>query len=541
MTTDALFNRNISIFHIVLLCVLLWGGEYIRRDLWEPDEARFALVSKEMREGGHWLVPFRQGEFYSHKPPLMFWLTNVFSLVDGGNVGTVAPRMPSFLGAIMALWAASRIASMWFSKRAGWLTVLILSSSFLFWNKGGFGQIDMLLCGLEMMALYLLFSSSQHEGKWRIFLAYIFMGLGILAKGPVGILVPLGVYISVTISSRQQKPIASGWHWVWGPLVALSLPGLWLLLAWLQGAPAGYFNELLLKQNVGRVSGEFGGHNQPFYYFLKYLLIDFLPWSVMIPMSVVVLSRVPDCSINRRRLITWIAFVVLFFSLSSSKRNLYILLVYPAAAMLVAGAADHWPAAGERWLRRTFWTLWSLFLLMGIGMIVASFMTNLPINSLMLLPSGFIMLAGCWWSYDTHQSNPWSVSWLCTLATTMLVTFASIGVLVYPEFDDLKTPDELIAVARDNMEKNDRIIMYRQHGEIFSLYAGHMGYMAFSPDDVKKYIKSSGQKKHMVITLAEHMPEVKSIVGPTAIFHEFKMGSKSLAWVFVDASTLGVP
>jgi 4-amino-4-deoxy-L-arabinose transferase-like glycosyltransferase len=541
MTTEALFKRNISIIHIVLLCVLLWGGEYVRRDLWEPDEARYALVSKEMREGGHWLVPFRQGEFYSHKPPLMFWLTNAFSLINISDVGTVAPRMPSFIGAIMALWAASRIASMWFSKRAGWLTVLILSSSFLFWNKGGFGQIDMLLCGLEMMALYLLFSTSQQGGNGRILLAYIFMGLGVLAKGPVGFIVPVGVYISATINSREQKPVVSGWHWLWGPLVALSLPGIWLLLAWWQGAPDGYFNELLLKQNVGRVSGEFGGHNQPFYYFLKYLPIDFLPWSVMIPLSVVALSRVPDCRISRRRLISWIAFVVIFFSLSATKRNLYILLVYPAAAILVAGATDHWPAAGERWLKRTFWVQWSLLLLMGIAMTVASFMTNLPINSLMLLPGGFIMLAGCWWTYDTHRSNPWAVSWLCTMATTVLITFASIGVLVYPEFDDLKTPDELIAVARDNLAKDDRIIMYMQHGEIFSLYTGHMGYMAFSPDEVKNFIKSSSQKKHMIIVLQEHVPEVMAIVGSSAAFHQFKMGSKSLAWVYVDASTLSVP
>src|SRR5262245_31367465 len=137
MTTEALFNRNIPFYLIFLLSVLLWGGEYVRRDLWEPDEARFALVSKEMKEGNHWLVPYRQGEFYSHKPPLMFWLTNAFSIITGGEIGTIAPRLPSLLGALMALWAVSRLTAMWFSKHAGWLSVLILSSSFLFWNKGG--------------------------------------------------------------------------------------------------------------------------------------------------------------------------------------------------------------------------------------------------------------------------------------------------------------------------------------------------------------------------------------------------------------------
>jgi len=70
------FDRTIPFFLLFLLALFLWGGEYARRDLWAPDEARFALVAREMREGGHWLVPFRQGEFYAHKPPLMFWLIN---------------------------------------------------------------------------------------------------------------------------------------------------------------------------------------------------------------------------------------------------------------------------------------------------------------------------------------------------------------------------------------------------------------------------------------------------------------------------------
>ena len=60
-------------WQLLLLAALLWGGEYLRRDCWEPDEARVAYVSREMAQDGHWLVLHRHGEYYAHKPPLLYW------------------------------------------------------------------------------------------------------------------------------------------------------------------------------------------------------------------------------------------------------------------------------------------------------------------------------------------------------------------------------------------------------------------------------------------------------------------------------------
>ncbi len=533
MTDFEFLNRPIPLYLIVLLSAMLWGGEYVRRDLWEPDEARFALVSKEMKAGNHWLVPYRQGEFYSHKPPMMFWLTNALSYLVGGNIGNVAPRLPSFLGAIMALWAASRLAALWFTNRAGWLTVLMLPSSFLFWNKGGFGQIDMLLCGLEMMAVYLLFTAKKENGCRRTFLAYVFMGLGMLTKGPVGLIIPMGVYCTATLFSRE-RPAISWWHVVWGPVVALIFPGTWLLLAWLQGAPEGYFTELIFSQNVGRLSGEFGGHIKPVYYYLQYLPVDFLPWTFMVPLACVALARSPEFNVSRRKLLAWIFFVVVFFSLSSSKRNLYILLVYPAAAILLAGSVGQWSSVGARWVDRSYKTMWYFTLLLGIVMIVAGLIPRLPVNLSMILPSGFIMLAGAWWVNDARRENPNSTSWVVTLAITYLTTFAGIGLLVLPQFDAVKTPDELIAVAHKELAKQDRIIMYQQNGEIFSLYTDRMGFMADSTDEVKSFMRDAKQERHMIIVLQEKIPDLTPIVGQDAKFHYFNMGSKKLAWILLN-------
>lgn len=526
-------KRVIPTYVIIALAALLWGGEYVRREMWEPDEARFALIAREMHEGGHWLVPFRQGEFYSHKPPLMFWLINAFSAATGGQILNPLVRLPSFLGAVMALWAASRLASLWFSLRAGWWTVLVLSSSYLFWNKGGFGQIDALLCGLELMALYFLFTSTKHSSGIRQMAAYVFMGLAVLAKGPVGLIIPLGSYIAAILfagewSSRPRK------HLIWGPLVALAIPGAWLLAAWLQGAPPGFFDELLFKQNIGRMSGEFGGHDQPFYYFLKYFPLDFLPWTFLLPLSYAALRRCSRCDIHRRRLVAWIVFVIVFFSLSASKRNLYILSVYPAAAMLVAGGVGHWHLLSTKWLRNSFYPVWSLITLLGIAMTVGAFL-KLPFpHPISLLPGGLSFLAGSliamkWWRQDAASPR-----WFGALAGATLLSFACIGAIVYPVFNPLKVPNEIVQPAQSLLQRNDRIIMYRQNGEIYSYYAHRMGYMANSREKFVHRLATEEQANHMIIAYERDLPELYEMIDPAYEASLFKMGNKKLAWIVIE-------
>ncbi len=519
-----------SLLKLLLLASLLWGAEYVRRDLWEPDEARFALVSQEMRAGSHWLVPHRQGEFYSHKPPLMFWLTNAFGLLTGGDIGRVAPRLPSFLGAVASLWVVGRLATLWFTPAAGRLAPLLLASSFLFWNKGGFGQIDMLLCGLEMLALYHLFTADAATWRRKLPLAYLFMGLGVLAKGPVGLIVPLGAYAAATLAAREPSGLPKS-HWLWGPLIALALPGLWLALIWWQGAPPGFFEELLFKQNIGRIAGEFGGHRKPIYYFLQYFPIDFLPWTLLLPLSIASLRRVPSLFAARRRLIAWILFVVVFFSLSASKRNLYILAAYPAAAMLVAGGAEHWALTGLRWVKASMGAVTGSCAILGASMVVGSLLPGLPFASETLLPGGLALLAGGWLSWRRWCLTPHSAAGLHGFALTTLILFACTGGLVFPALNPLKTPQALVPPAQAHLNPQDRMIMYRMNGEIFSLYADRMGFMAHTDEELLRFLRDAPQPRHLVVALERDVPALEQLLGESIEPVPFTMGHKHLVWI----------
>jgi 4-amino-4-deoxy-L-arabinose transferase-like glycosyltransferase len=503
---------------IILFALLLWSGEYARRDLWEPDEARFALVAREMREDGRWRVPHRQGEPYAHKPPLMFWLIN--AAVAAGLPERVAARVPSFIGAALSLVAVARLAERWRGRRAAVSSALAISTSFLFWNKGGFGQIDMLLCGLEMTGLMWMFTADGQSRRRAA--AYLCWGLAVLAKGPVGLLIPMAVYAAVSAASGDRAS-ALGLHWVWGPVLALAVPGAWLAAAAWQGAPPGFFRELLFDQNIGRVAGAYD-HRQPWYYFLAYFPLDFLPWTLALPIAARALMQSADDRRFLRAMLAWIGVVIFLFSLSVSKRNLYILVAYPAAAMLIGGSLDGWASVGAAWPRATRVALRVLLGLLSTGLVAAMFVPAAALPWWSALPPALAFAAGA-----ARRKTEEPAAWMRATMAAVAVGYALVGALVYPQFNDRKTPDEIAPVAERVLAPSQYIILYKQHGEIVSLYARRPGRMADNEEELRALL--AHQPRNLIVTASERLAEVQAVVGTDAPVGYLTYGSKRRVWI----------
>ena len=114
------------------------------RDLWNPDEPRYAEVTREMRQSGDFFVPHLNGKIYSEKPPLLFWSIAAASLATG-EVGPVAARLPSLAAAIVTLFLLFGMAQRLFDRRVAWWSVAILATSGRILWQARVGQIDMLL------------------------------------------------------------------------------------------------------------------------------------------------------------------------------------------------------------------------------------------------------------------------------------------------------------------------------------------------------------------------------------------------------------
>jgi 4-amino-4-deoxy-L-arabinose transferase-like glycosyltransferase len=516
-----------------------------------------------MKEDGHWLVPHRHGEYYAHKPPLMFWLVNLGGWLTGTGVNSVTTRLPSLLGGVTALWCVAMLLRRWDRADQAWTGVLVCASTYLFWKEGGWGQMDMLLCGFQMLALYCLFAQDHSRSSRQALLAYASMGLAVLAKGPVGLLVPMGAYLSAKLAARESRDLRR-WHWVWGPALALALPGLWLLLVWMNNPPPGYLQELLFAQNIDRARGDFG-HQRPFTYFAVMLPIDGLPWTLFLPLVWKALSGSQEDRRLRARITGWVLFVVGFFTLSASKRNLYILLCYPALAILTALAWDRVRSSrvsNGLALALTWIPPVTAAVLLGAGLFASWLHPNLPMHL-----QGGLFAAPCialvvWLTRHparrnatqdvdptppprlataTHgtQAQPinhvrfYTRSGLRSLAIPWLALLGSVGAFVLPGLNEHKTPRELIPLVEGRLQPGQPLILYRIQGEIQALYAGVRG--SFVRDETALFQLVKTRESGLIVaekgrgrTTAPCPIPLQAL--PNEQHGDFAMGSKVMCW-----------
>ncbi|MBI5379417.1 MAG: glycosyltransferase family 39 protein, partial [Nitrospirae bacterium] len=331
-----------------VLIVLCWAIVVLpglwARDLWPPDEIRFAEVAREMAATGEYFLPHLNGAVYGEKPPLFFWLTALLSAFLGW--GEIASRLIAGLAALATLLLTYALGRRMFSPEAAFLGALALLTSFLFLALAQIGLLDMLLTCWTTLALYAYVStqhsalSAQHSGRW-LFLFYVALALAVLTKGPVGFVLP--VIVVLAFAFWMEK--AHGWraiHPLWGIPLVLVLVGLWLVPALVKGG-SEYAELVLWKQQAARIAqtwnpepGTFQSHTSPWYFYFAVFPLSFLPWIFFLPLALLWAWRKRQ-EAGLRFLLVWVGGVFLFFNLLSGKQPHYLLPMFPALALLVGG------------------------------------------------------------------------------------------------------------------------------------------------------------------------------------------------------------
>ena len=340
------------------------------RDLWNPDEPRYAEVAREMllepRSVEHFLVPRLNGERYDHKPPLHFWNIALFGALRGG-VDEVAARLPSLLAGIGSVLVVFALAGRLFDRRTAWLAApIFLTSALVMWNSR-VGQIDMTLTFLELLAI--LFWVRGRGRPWgpaagqaaratgdvpasrtANLLFFACLGLATLAKGPVGLIVPLLAVVTYLAFERDRAGIAdlrmgTGLLLWAGIVLAWFGPAVWI-------AGRSYFDALILDQTVSRYA-EATYHPRPWHYYFRTLPGTFAPWTLLAPVAIyAAVVRFWRRAGSReaqavRFLVIWVASTFVFFSLSGGKRTVYLLALAAPLALLVACGVrtirESWP------------------------------------------------------------------------------------------------------------------------------------------------------------------------------------------------------
>ncbi|HET9480902.1 MAG TPA: phospholipid carrier-dependent glycosyltransferase, partial [Candidatus Polarisedimenticolia bacterium] len=132
---DRPFGRLIAphrpLLALAVLAALLYLPAAFNRDLWSPDEPRYAEVAREMTSRGDFLLPHLNGEVYGEKPPLFFWLGLLAAALPGVGIES-GTRLVSALAAFATLAATFTMVRRIGSARGAWLSALVLATSGLF-------------------------------------------------------------------------------------------------------------------------------------------------------------------------------------------------------------------------------------------------------------------------------------------------------------------------------------------------------------------------------------------------------------------------
>jgi 4-amino-4-deoxy-L-arabinose transferase-like glycosyltransferase len=319
---------------VLLLAAALGVWNLWAYDLWAPDEPYFGEGAREMVAEGHWAVPHVNGVVTTDKPPLFFWLIAAFSLPFGA-VSSFTARLPSLLAGIGTVALTIRLGRRLGGVNDGTMAGLVLATTYLSWDKTRSAQIDALLCFLVLAAVsaFEAFRAGDARGRRAGLLFWAAAALAVIAKGPVGLLLPLGIAILTLALDRELRAWGSFAPWT-GPLLFLGIVGAWIALATLGGhgeySVWGAFEKHVLSRAIHGMH-----HGQPPWYYAEVLPVQLLPWSGLLPGAVLLgWRRRRERSV--RILLVWAAFVVLVFSISTEKRDLYVLPAYPAFALLFA-------------------------------------------------------------------------------------------------------------------------------------------------------------------------------------------------------------
>ena len=160
-------------------------------------------------------------------------------------------------------------------------------------------------------------------------LAWGGMALAALSKGPVGILIP-GATLLIHSLWRRDFSIWRDLQWRAGPLVFLLLAAPWFWVVSVRNPDFASF--FFIHENVQRFLTPVHRREGAWWYFLPFVLVGFMPWTSSLPW----LWRVERKDFAAGLLATWSLFVLVFFSVSSSKLPSYILPMFPALVLLIS-------------------------------------------------------------------------------------------------------------------------------------------------------------------------------------------------------------
>ncbi|MBZ5704526.1 MAG: glycosyltransferase family 39 protein [Acidobacteriia bacterium] len=354
VTTNDLVSRSRRVTDWLLLagfCAFLffYGLGYF--GLVGADEPRYAQVAREMLSRHDWITPTLGGKPWLEKPALYYWQAMLAYRVFG--VSDWAARLPSAIDAtlmVVAIYLFLRRFRPGFQLDGALMTASAAGVI-------GFARaasMDMPLAAAFTIALLAWYAWHERARKTYLALFYLFVGFGMLAKGPVAPVLAAAVIVIFAIAKGEYRLIGRT-LWIPGIVVfcAVALP--WYVAVQVRNPE--FFRVFILEHNLARFGSNLYHHKEPFWYYVPVVLLGLIPWTVF--MLAALFESVRGWWAEKRQflqsedalnafLVIWLIVLVIFFSISQSKLPGYIVPALPAGTLLLAEYLRRHAAHDER-------------------------------------------------------------------------------------------------------------------------------------------------------------------------------------------------
>ncbi len=509
---------DFAVKHRTILLLVLGALLYVAflglRDLWYPDELDIAEVARSMYLSGDWISPRRMGEIWVDYPPMIYWAGTISSHVFNG-MSAFSLRLPNALAAIITVVIVGFAGKRWFDERTGLWAGFALLTFLSFVYEANSYRPDVLFT-LMITAGMTIYAEGVGERPRLVLraVAFAFFGLAMLAKGPLGLLLP-GLVLVLWLGTQRQ------WRHVF-ELAPLSLIAIGVYLPWFAAtSDAMGWDSMLYEfyaQNLERfLTSEHRGHAQPWFYYLRNFWMDFAPWSWLFPAAILWLVRSDRWRDPRIQLaLWWFGTFFVFLTIAATKRQLYMLPAYPAVALLIGPwlasvgrtnvGADS-PVSGSRPVRIYSLVLAVFYATLAVTLFAitakfGSIVSSLDLNSQEvqlsenirwpLLFLGFIFLASGIAIWRAHQRNDARAS-LVRIGGTQIALYVVILAFVMPAFAPTKTYAPQSEWISDQIGDETHFGMVDQNGIArrggFSYYTGAMVDLLASSAEIEQFFQ----------------------------------------------------
>jgi len=315
--------------------------------LMDTTESRYAEISRLMQESGDWITPqFSPGTPFWGKPPLLFWVTaGSFKLL---GVNEFSARISAWLLSLLVLFFTYR-AAVSISVETPLKPVLVLASSAIFFISAGAVMTEACLLASVTLCLTSFLDAINNRGEryWR-YLFFVGLGLGMLAKGPIAIVMVATPIFIWAVITRSFRLLWRSFPWLIGSGITISIFLPWYILA--EHKTPGFLDYFIVGEHFNRFltpgwQGDLYGtaHNRPYgTIWLLWILASF-PWSFVLFARLFKRGLLKQLTEFRKNidsvdllLLVWTLTPLLFFTFAGNILATYVITGIPSFALLVS-------------------------------------------------------------------------------------------------------------------------------------------------------------------------------------------------------------